>query len=107
MSNPFDLGNLGGLMAGMQESMRRVQDEAAQTIVEGNAGGGLVKVRATCAQEIVSVHLAEGAMDDRELLEDLMVAATNDALNRGKEAIQQQMANMAGGLGLPPGLLGL
>lgn len=102
----FDPNNLGGMMAGVQQQMQRMQQEAAATEVSASAGGGLVTVIATGAQEIVSVRIAPGAMEDRELLEDLIAAATNDALRQSKEAVAARLAQMASAMGLPPGLLG-
>lgn len=108
MSNPFDLGALGGLgpmMAGLQQQMKRMQEEAEATEVEGQAGGGMVRVVATGAQTLVSVRIDPRLMDDREMLEDLLVAATNDAMRRSKEMVAQKLGALAGAMGLPPGLL--
>ena len=100
----FDLNNIGGLMAGMQQRMAQIKDEAALARVEGQAGGGLVKVVASGDQNIVSVSLAPGALEDPELLEDLLVAATNDALRLSKEHMAKSLEGLTGGLPLPPGL---
>jgi nucleoid-associated protein EbfC len=100
----FDMNNLGGLMANFQERIQQVKDEAAKARVEGQAGGGLVKVVASGDQQVVSVHIAEGALDDPELLEDLLVAATNDAMRLSKEHMGAALQQVTGGLPLPPGL---
>lgn len=102
----FDPSNLGGMMAGMQQKMQSLQQEAAATEVSASSGNGLVTVVATGAQEIVSVRIQPAAMEDRELLEDLVAAATNEALRRSKEAVATRLAEMASSMGLPPGLLG-
>ncbi len=102
----FDPSNLGGMMAGMQQKMQSLQAEAAATEVSATAGNGLVTVVATGAQEIVAVRIQPAAMEDRELLEDLVAAATNEALRRSKEAVANRLAELASAMGLPPGLLG-
>jgi DNA-binding YbaB/EbfC family protein len=105
MSNPLDaLGGLGGLLSGVTEQMKQMQAQAALTEVEGQAGGGLVKVKANGALEILSVTIAESAYEEREFLEDLIQAATNDALRQAQEIMKGQAGAMAAGLGLPPGL---
>ena len=105
MSFPSDPSALGGMMAGLQQQMEAMKSQAGATEVTGQAGGGLVKVVATGNLEIVRVEVAEGAMDDREMLEDLLVAATNDALRAAQQVLSGQMSLMMGGLPLPPGLL--
>ena len=104
MSNPFDLGNLGGLMAGLQRQMEEMKSQAAATEVEGRAGGGLVKVVANGSLEIVRIEITEDAAQDREMLEDLLVAAANDALRQARALLGDKVGALAGGL-LPPGLL--
>lgn len=101
----FDMGGLGSLMAGFQQQMQRLQDEAAQTEVTGTAGGGLVTVVANGQQEVLRVSVQPSALEDRELLEDLIVAATNEALRKGKEVMAEKMGALTAGLPLPPGLL--
>lgn len=104
MSNPFDLNALGPLMAGFQQNIMRIKAEAETTHVEGQAGGGAVRVTVTGAQEMVAVRISPAAFEDREMLEDLVVAATNDALRKAKEMMAQKMSALTGGLPLPPGL---
>lgn len=101
----FDLSNLGALMGGMQQRMEEMKRRAAEARCEGEAGGGLVKVTLTGDYEVVSVSLAPGAMEDRELLEDLLRAATGDALRKVKAEMEKNVATLAGGLPIPPGLL--
>ncbi len=105
MSNPFDLNNLGGLMSGLQQKMQQMKAEVAATVVTGEAGG-LVKVSMNGEFEVQSIEIAEGAMDDREMLEDLLVAAQNDAVRRSKELMASKLQEITGGLPIPPGMLG-
>ena len=100
----MDMGNLGNLMAGIQQRMVAARESASAAEVEGRAGGDLVVVRATGDQRIVSVRLAAGAHEDPELLEDLILAATNDALRRSRELMAEKLKEATGGLPLPPGL---
>ena len=102
----FDPNDLGGLMAGFQQQMQRLQEEAAATEVTGAAGGGMVQVVANGAQEVLRIAIQDNALEDRELLEDLLVAATNDALRQGKEVMANKVGSLTAGLPLPPGLLG-
>ncbi len=103
--NPMDMGPFGGMLAGLQRRMQDIKDEASRTEVEGSAGGGLVRVVATCDQNVVSVHIAPEAFEDRELLEDLLRAATNEAMRKGRELLASQLKALTGGLPIPPGLI--
>lgn len=87
----------------MQEEMLRVQTELAATIVDGSAGGGVVKAQVTGKQELVSVTIDPSAVDasDVEMLQDLVVAAVNDALRASRELADQKVAAVTGGLRLP------
>jgi DNA-binding YbaB/EbfC family protein len=105
MSLPFDLGNMGALMGGLQQSIERMKQNAKNTQVEGTAGGGIVRVVASGDNQIVSIHISPEAYDDRELLEDLVRAATNEALRQVKEVITKELSSVAGGLPIPPGLI--
>lgn len=107
MSDPFGgMGGMGGLMSGLKQQMAQIQAEAEKAEVDGTAGGGLVTVRMNGAQEVLSVRIDDKAMADREMLEDLLHAAMNDAVRRSKEASAQRLAAFAQKLGLPPGMLG-
>lgn len=101
----MDIGAMMGMLSSLPAKMKQVQEEAARTEVEGVAGGGLVKVVATCDQNIVSVRIDPSAMEDRELLEDLLRAATNEAMRLGREKMAQAMSAVTGGMNLPPGLI--
>ncbi|MDR2187546.1 MAG: YbaB/EbfC family nucleoid-associated protein [Azonexus sp.] len=99
-------GGLGGLMKQaqmMQENMKKAQAQLAETEVEGEAGAGMVKVTMTCAHDIRRVNIDPAVMDDREMLEDLVAAAVNDAMRRAETLSQEKMAGFTAGLNLPPG----
>jgi DNA-binding YbaB/EbfC family protein len=87
----------------MQENMKKAQDQLAQTEVEGQAGAGMVKVVMTCAHDVRRVSIDPSVMDDREMLEDLVAAAVNDAVRRGEELSREKMAGFTAGMNLPPG----
>jgi len=101
-------GNIGQLMKqaqAMQEGMRRVQEELATIEVEGQAGAGLVKVTLTCKYDVKRVSIDPSLVgDDREMLEDLVAAAFNDAARRVESTVAERMGGLTAGLGLPPGL---
>lgn len=99
-------GGLGGLMKQaqmMQENMKKAQEQLAQMEVEGQAGAGMVKVVMTCAHDVRRVSIDPSVMDDKEMLEDLVAAAMNDAVRRGEALSQEKMAGFTAGLNLPPG----
>lgn len=86
----------------LREQMETMQRSLDKEVVEGAAGGGMVKARASGTQQILSVELAPAALqEDREMLQDLIVAAVNNALERSKALTQQKVGSL-----LPPGLLG-
>jgi DNA-binding YbaB/EbfC family protein len=88
----------------VQENMKRAQEELAQMTVDGQAGAGLVKVTMTCRHDVKRVQIDPSLLgEDRDMLEDLVAAAMNDAVRRAEAATQEKMAGLAGGLGLPPG----
>jgi len=101
-------GNIGQLMKQaqvMQENMRRMQDQLASMEVEGQSGSGTVKVVMTCKHEVRRVSIDPSlAADDREMLEDLIAAAFNDAARRVEATVAEKMGGMTAGMGLPPGL---
>jgi len=89
----------------MQENMRRMQEQLATQEVEGQAGAGLVKVTMTCRHDVKRVSIDPSVVgDDRELLEDLVAAAVNDAVRKVEATVQEKMGAMSAGMGLPPGL---
>jgi len=89
----------------MQDRMQRMQKELETETVEATAGGGAVTVVATGTQKLVSVRIDREAAGDPEMLQDLVVAAVNDAMERSKEMASAKMQSVASGLGLPPGLV--
>src|SRR4029079_10318402 len=97
------MANLQKMAQQMQQEMLRVQTELESTIVDGSAGGGVVRATVTGKQELVSVTIDPSAVDpdDVEMLQDLVVAAVNDALRSSKELAEQKMAAVTGGLRLP------
>lgn len=103
----FDMNNLQGMMAQLQTALTAAKAQAEAVVVQGQAGGGMVTVTATAGGEIQSVKLKPAAIDPSEadMLEDLIVAATNDALVKGRQLVAAKMQEATGGLPLPPGLL--
>lgn len=99
-------GGLAGLMKQaqvMQDNMKKVQDQLAQTEVEGQSGAGMVKVVMTCAHDVRRVSIDPSVLDDREMLEDLVAAAVNDAVRRGEVLSKEKMSGFTAGMNLPPG----
>ncbi len=98
---------LAGLMKQaqqMQDNMKKAQEELAQTEVEGQAGAGLVKVTMTCRHDVKRVAIDPSLMsDDRDMLEDLIASAVNDAVRRVEVTTQEKMAGLTAGMPLPPG----
>jgi DNA-binding YbaB/EbfC family protein len=88
----------------MQDNMKKAQEQLALTEVEGQSGAGMVKVVMTCSHDVRRVSIDPSVLDDREMLEDLVAAAINDAVRRGEELSKEKMAGFAAGLNLPPGL---
>ncbi len=101
-------GQLAGLMKQaqqMQENLKKAQDEIAAMEVEGQAGAGMVKISMTGRHDVKRVSIDPSLMgDDKDMLEDLIAAAINDAVRRVETATQEKMGGLAGGLALPPGM---
>jgi DNA-binding YbaB/EbfC family protein len=101
-------GQLAGLMKQaqqMQENMRKMQEQLATVEVEGQAGAGLVKVVMTCKHDVKRVTIDPSLLsDDRDMVEDLVAAAFNDAVRRVEATVQERMSGFTAGLGLPPGM---
>ncbi len=101
-------GNIGQLMKQaqmMQENMRRMQEQLASLEVEGEAGSGTIKVLMTCKHEVRRVSIDPSVTgDDREMLEDLLTAAFNDAARKVEATVAERMGGVTAGLGLPPGM---
>ena len=100
-------GNIGQMMKQaqmMQENMRRMQEQLGTLEVEGQSGSGMVKVVMTCKHEMRRVSIDPSLTADREMLEDLLVAAFNDATRKVEETVSQKMGSLTAGLGLPAGM---
>ncbi len=96
------LGNIMKQAQAMQENMRKAQEELAKIEVTGNAGGGLVSVVMTCRHDVRRVQIDASLMqDDKEVLEDLIAAAMNDAVRKVEHTTQERMAGMTAGLNIP------
>ena len=101
-----NFGNMMKQAQQLQKKMAEVQEKLNSIEVEGVSGGGLVKVTATAKGEIKKINLDESILNpnEREITEDLIIAAINDARKKGEEASQEEMKNITGGLPLPPGM---
>ncbi len=101
-------GQLAGLMKQaqqMQDNMRKMQEQLALIEVEGQAGSGAVKVVMTCKHEVKRVTIDPSVLgDDKDMLEDLIAAAMNDAVRKVEATSQEKMAGVTAGLPLPPGM---
>ncbi|GBD39018.1 MAG: nucleoid-associated protein [Deltaproteobacteria bacterium] len=91
----------------VKEQLEKLQAEAGEKIVEASAGGGMVVAVAKAKGEIVSIKIEPEIIKegDIEMLQDLITAAVNEALNRGREVMKEEIAKVASGFGLPPGLI--
>lgn len=99
-------GGIGALMKQaqqMQENMKRAQEQLASVEVEGQAGGGMVKVTMTCRNDVKRVSIDASVMDDKEMLEDLIAAAVNDAVRKVETVSSEKMAGFTAGMQMPPG----
>lgn len=98
------LGNIMKQAQAMQENMQKAQAELAAIEVTGEAGGGMVKLTMTCRHDVKSVQIDPdlmGDVEDREILEDLVAAAMNDAVRKVEKTSQEKMASLTGGLNIP------
>jgi DNA-binding YbaB/EbfC family protein len=96
------LGNIMKQAQAMQENMRKAQEELAKIEVTGNAGGGLVTVIMTCRHDVRRVQIDASLMqDEKEVLEDLIAAAVNDAVRKIEKTTQERMAGLTAGLNIP------
>ncbi len=98
------LGNLMKQAQEMQKNMQAAQEEIAQMEVNGEAGGGMVKVVMTGKHELVKVEIDDSLMDDKEMLEDLFAAAVNSAARRVEEVTQEKMGGLTDGMNMPAGM---
>lgn len=101
-------GGIGQLMKQaqqMQVDMQKAQDEMANLTVTGESGAGLVKVTMSCKHEVKGLEIDDSLVgDDKDMLEDLIIAAFNDAQRRVEATVQEKFSGMTAGLNLPPGM---
>jgi DNA-binding YbaB/EbfC family protein len=101
-------GQLAGLMKQaqqMQDNMRKMQEQLASVEVEGQSGAGMVKVVMTCKHDVKRISIDPSLVgDDKEMREDLVAAAVNDAVRRVEATVQEKMSGFTAGMGLPAGM---
>jgi DNA-binding YbaB/EbfC family protein len=101
-------GGIGQLMKQaqqMQADMQKAQDEMSSLTVAGESGGGMVKLTMTCKHEVRGLAIDDALLaDDKDMLEDLVIAAFNDAVRRVEKTVQEKFSGMTSGLNLPPGI---
>ena len=96
------IGNILKQAQVVQENFKKAQAELAEIEVQGNAGGGVVRVTMTCRYDVRRVEIDSTLLgDDKEVLEDLVAAAVNDAVRKVEHATQEKMSNLASGFGIP------
>ena len=90
----------------MQKKMKEIQDSLSNLEVEGTSGGGIVKIIMNCKNEVKKIDIDPSIIknDEKEVMEDLIIAALNDAKSKAEEKSQEEMKKLTGGLGLPPGM---
>ena len=103
----FNKGQLAGLMKqaqAMQDNLKKAQDELAHVEVSGESGAGLVKVTMTCKHDVKRIQIDPSLLaDDKDMLEDLVAAAFNDAVRKAEATTQEKMSGMTAGMPMPPG----
>jgi DNA-binding YbaB/EbfC family protein len=97
-------GNMQSMMKQAQQMQQKMQEEIAQIRVEATAGGGMVTVKMDGQKNCLGVTIDPEAAGDAEMLQDMVMAAFNEAVKKVDEQAQQKMSGMLGGMGLPPGL---
>jgi DNA-binding YbaB/EbfC family protein len=103
MKNP--LGNMMKQAQKMQADMQQAQEELGRIEVQGAAGGGLVTLTMTCKHEVRALCIDDSRIgDDKDMLEDIVAAAFNDALRKVEKTVQEKYSGMTSGMGLPPGM---
>jgi len=100
-----DFGNIMKQAQQLQENLRKTQDDLAKLEVMGESGAGMVKVTMTCRHDVKRVEITPELMNEgREMLEDLLAAAINDAVRRAEQMTNEKMSALTGGMGMPPGI---
>ncbi len=97
-------GNMQQMMQQAQKMQERMQEEVAQIRVEASAGGGMVTIKMDGQKNVIGVKIDPEVAGDVEMLQDMVMAACNDAVKKVEEETRQKMSGIMGGLGLPPGL---
>ena len=101
-------GGIGQIMKQaqkMQADMQKAQEEMAALMVVGESGGGMVRITMSCKHQVHSIEIEDSLVgDDKEMLEDLIIAAFNDAVRRVEKTVQEKYSGMTAGLSLPPGM---
>jgi DNA-binding YbaB/EbfC family protein len=101
-------GGIGQLMKQAQEmqaNMQKAQDEMAAIMVTGESGAGMVKITMSCKHQLKSIEIDDSLVgDDKDMLEDLIVAAFNDSIRKVEKTVQEKFSGMTSGLNLPPGM---
>lgn len=103
--DPFDTGNLTSMLGGFQQRVQEMREKAVNARYTGESGGGMVKVVMTGDYHVDAVEIAAGAMEDREMLEDLVRAAIAESLRKVRDEMERNLVELTGGLPLPPGML--
>lgn len=104
MKLPGNMGNMQAMMKQAQQMQQKLQEEIAAIRVEASAGGGMVTVKMDGQKKVLGVKIDAEAAGDVEMLQDMVMAAFNEAHKKVEDESQQKMSGMLGGLGLPPGL---
>ncbi len=104
MTESFDFSQMTSMLDKLMAGVQDIKENASQIQVEGKAGGDMVSVVMNGNHKVLEVHIAQQAMDDRELLEDLVVAAVNEAVRRLTEELTKKIGGFAEGLPIPPGM---
>jgi nucleoid-associated protein EbfC len=104
MKMPANMGNMQQMMRQAQQMQQKLQEEIARIKVDASAGGGMVTVQMDGQKNLLSVKIEAEAAGDIEMLQDMIVAAANEATKKVDEEIRGKMGGMLGGMGLPPGL---
>jgi DNA-binding YbaB/EbfC family protein len=104
-----EMGQMLGLMRNLpklREEVEKLQKRLSELSAEGDAGAGMVKVKVSGRMEVLACRLSDEALklNDREMLEDMIRAATNQAIQKARQLVAEETGKMAGGMGLPPGM---
>ncbi len=98
-------GNMQKMMQQAQQMQQQLQEEIAQIRVEASTGGGMVTVKMDGNKKVLSIDIDEEVLEDRDMLQDMVRGAVNEAAKRVDDEAQSKMGGMLGGMGLPPGML--